>query len=236
VEPEDERPHQPGADPRWAEWWYFDFAVADVPAAAAGGQERLAGCVRLCLMPYQGVARYWASLVGSGRQPVVVHDDEVPLPRRGSMEVRAEGLWADHVIEAPFEQVGVGCEAFGLRLGSLADLECKPVVGERVPFGLDLEWATLPGVSPLAVGIGSDTPAGEPTVAGDGSQPRSPARAPQGYRIDCEVLGEVLVSDERIQIEAPGSRRHAWGAEPPQFVPWFEVPTIAHHPPVQKFV
>lgn len=197
MEPGDEQPHSPGVDPEWAEWWYFDFAAPAEPAAA--GDPALVGCVRLCLLPNQGVARYWASLVGEGRPLVVVHDDEVPLARRRSLEIRTEGLWADHVVEAPFEQVGVGCEAFGLRLDSPADLRRNPVVGERVPFGLDLEWATGP----------------EAAVAGD---PDSPPPG-SGYRIDCQVYGEVLVADERIELDAPGTRSHGWGTKPPPFVP-----------------
>lgn len=188
MEPEDEWPHQPGEDRTWAEWWCFDFAATE-----GAGDAPLAGAVRLCLLPHQGTARYWASLVGDGRQPVVVSDDEVPLPRGSAMEIRTEGLWADHAIEAPFEQVGVGCEAFGLRLGSLDDLERNPIVGDRIPFGLDLEWATRSGAW-----------VPEP---------------PQGYRIGCEVYGEVLVGDERIGIDVPGSRTHAWGSEPSSFLP-----------------
>lgn len=218
MEPEDEWPHLLDADQQWAEWWYFDFAAAE----GTGGDAPLAGCVRLCLMPQQNVARYWASLVGASRLPVVVHDDEVPLPRNGSMEIRTEGLWADHVIEGPFEQVGVGCEAFGLRLDSLADLERNPVVGERVPFGLDLEWGSLRHAS-LRESRSGSSPVGEPPVAGDGSQPQSMTRDLQGYQIACHVLGEVLVGDERLQIDAPGNRSHGWGTQLPPFVPRLDV-------------
>jgi hypothetical protein len=185
MDPREEHPHQPADDPWWGEWWRFDFDSGD-PA--------LGGVVRICLLPNQGRAWYWASLVGAGRRPVVVHDDEVPLPRLGTLELRSEGLWADHIIEVPFEQVTVACEAFGLRLDDPADMDHDPILGERIPFGLDLEWESEAG-SPLdAIAPGGEL-----------------ARTDTGYAVVCEVHGDVLVADERIAIETAGHRSHGWG-------------------------
>lgn len=223
MKPSDEHPHPPDPDdPGWAEWWHFHFA----PTGSGGP----AGWVRLCLLPHEGLAHYWASLGGEGQPLVVVHDDEVLLPRGRAMEIRAEGLWADHVVEAPFEQVGVGCEAFGLRLDSVDDLSAQPLMGERVPFGLDLEWAT--GMA-APEELGGRHLRGQPGETGTrlGTQGGAAGRDSHhgsalvvdinrtGYRIACHVYGEALVGDERLAIDAPGIRIHGWGGEPPALRP-----------------
>ena len=187
----DDRPHEPTADPWWGEWWRFDFA---------GDVDHLAGLVRVCLLPNQATAWYWASLDGVDRRPVVVHDDEVALRRHDSLEIRGEGLWADHIIEVPFEQMTVGCEAFALRLDDPAAIDDDPVVGERIPFGLDLEWETT-----KRAGTVGET-ARDTSEVWQGIDP-SPAR----YELACEVHGDVLVADERIEIETRGLRSHGWG-------------------------
>lgn len=185
MDPREERSHQPADDPWWGEWWRFDFDSGDAA---------LEGVVRVCVLPNQGRAWYWASLVGTGRRPVVVHDDDVPLPRPGTLELRSEGLWADHIIEVPFEQVTVSCEAFGLRLDDPADIDDDPVLGERIPFGLDLEWESESGRVRDGIPRGGDL-----------------AHTDIGYAVICEVHGDVLVADDRIAIETGGSRSHGWG-------------------------
>lgn len=69
---------------------------------------------------------------------VVVHDDDVPLPRGELLEVRADGLWAEVVHEAD-DHWSFGLEAFGLRFDTLEEARASDV-GERVPVGFDLEW------------------------------------------------------------------------------------------------
>jgi hypothetical protein len=182
MDPRAEHRHEPSDDPWWGEWWRFDFT---------SGEHALDGVVRVCLLPNQHTAWYWASLVGSGRRPVVVHDDEVPLPRPGTLELRAEGLWADHIIEVPFEQVTVACEAFALRLDDPADINDDPALGERIPFGLDLEWESHAG-TPVECHGDLDL-------------------TDTGYAVACEVHGDVLLADDRISIETAGHRSHGWG-------------------------
>jgi hypothetical protein len=46
--------------------------------------------------------------VGEGRPLVIVADHDVAPPRDGSLEVRAEGLWADHTVEVPFDHYHPG--------------------------------------------------------------------------------------------------------------------------------
>ncbi len=81
---------------------------------------------------------------------VVVHDDDVPLPREGSLEVRADGLWAEVVHEAG-DHWSFGLEAFGLRFDTVDEARTSDV-GERVPVGLDLEWDRGRVVGDLLVG------------------------------------------------------------------------------------
>jgi hypothetical protein len=174
--PADERAHPRGEDRLWGESWYFDFASADGETG---------GYVRLGLYPNLGRAWYWACYVGAGRPLVTVIDHDIALPAAGSLEVRGEGLWADHNVEVPYDHMTLGCEAFAVGLDDPADTY-RDLRGDRVPFGLDLEWDT------------------------DGPGPYEWPGTTR-YEIPCRVHGEVLVGDERIEIEALGQRDHSWG-------------------------
>ena len=89
---------------------------------------------------------------------VLVHDDDVPLPRGDPavrarsrlLEVRADGLWAEVVREAD-DHWSFGLEAFGLRFDTVEEARTSDV-GERVPVGLDLEWDRGRVVGELLVG------------------------------------------------------------------------------------
>ena len=103
---------------------------------AFASDDGVSGTVELSL----GAARatYHAELVLPDGV-VVVHDDDVPLPRSSaSLEVRADGLWAEVVHEGD-DHWSFGLEAFGLRFDSLEEARTSEV-GDRVPVGLDLEW------------------------------------------------------------------------------------------------
>jgi hypothetical protein len=130
--PADELAHPPGDERLWGESWYFDFT---------NREGTLGGYVRLGLYPNLGVAWYWACLVGEGRPLVTVIDHEVALPKAPSMEIRADGLWADHTVETPFEHMSLGCEAFAVAVDDPAEVY-GDLRGERVPFGFDLDWET----------------------------------------------------------------------------------------------
>ncbi|MGI8756394.1 MAG: DUF7065 domain-containing protein [Acidimicrobiales bacterium] len=175
ADPADERPHPPGTDPYWNESWYFDVVDAE---------RDLAAYVRLGLYPNQGVAWYWACVVGPDRPLVTVIDHEVPLPPKGSMEIRTEGLWADQTVETPLDHMTVGLEAFAVGVDDPAEVY-GDLRGERVPLGLDLEWET------------------------DGETYAYPGVT--RYEVPCRVHGEVLVGQERIEIEGWGQRDHSWG-------------------------
>jgi hypothetical protein len=85
-------------------------------------------------------ATYCAELYVDGSL-VLVHDDDVPLPKGALLEIRADGLWAELVCETPDEHWGFGLEAFGLRYDDPAEALVSDRA-ERVPVGLDLEWET----------------------------------------------------------------------------------------------
>lgn len=175
IDRSDERPHPAGDDPGWAEWWRFDFTAPD---------GALGGYVQVSLLPTTGVAWYWAALVGPRRPLVTVVDNEAPLPRSPrSLELRAEGLWADHICETPLEHWSVANEAFAVALDDPLEAYGR-MLGDRVPLGIDLEWETDGAVEP----------------AGDG-----------GYEIPCVVHGEILVGEEQIDFAGHGWRSHGWG-------------------------
>jgi hypothetical protein len=118
---------QPGPDQR-AVW--FDFACVDAS---------LGGSVRLMRDLGRGRAAYWACVVGDGRPLVTVRDDDVPLPRGTTLEVRTSGLWSAIHVETPGEHWSVGLEAFALALDDPYDAWADER-GDLVPLGFDLEW------------------------------------------------------------------------------------------------
>jgi hypothetical protein len=176
VEPADERHHEPGPEQLWGESWYFDFFAAD---------GSLGGWVRLGLYPNLGAAWYHAVVCGPGRQTVAVVDQEVPLPRLPSLEVRSHGLWADHIGTHPLERWQLSNEAFGVGVDDPAELY-RPdgARGDQVAMGLDLEWET------------------------DG-EPYHYAWTTR-YEVPCRVHGEVLLGQERFEIDGHGQRDHSW--------------------------
>jgi len=180
VDPVDEGTHPAGPEPLWGESYYLDFTAAD---GSLGGYVRIG---RYPNLGPAGVIWYWACLVGPDRPLVTVIDHTVSFPTRyASLEVRNDGLWADHNVETPLDHFSLGLEAFGVALDDPADTY-HGLRGERTPLGFDLEWET------------------------DGT----PFRWPQGldrYEIPCRVHGEILVGDERIEFDGPGQRDHSWG-------------------------
>lgn len=177
--PADESRHPPGDERLWGESWYYDFVTTDGATA---------GYVRVGLYPNLRTLWYWACLVrpDAPHPLVAVIDHEVPVPAPGgSVELRTEGLWADHIVETPLDHVTVGLEAFGVALDR-PETAYGDLRGERIALGFDLEWETdrrLTFAYPLTT----------------------------RYEISCTVHGEVLVGDERLEIDAIGQRDHSWG-------------------------
>ncbi len=187
----DEQKHTPPPDPTWCEHFAFDFVDDD---------GAVAGALQLTFFGGVQPAVFSACLVRPGRRLLALVDDELAAPRR--LEVRASGLWVDIECLVPFDHVTVGLEAFAMELEDPSEALGR-MWGERVPFGLDLEWDT----------VGSITSWSEPQSA--------------RYDIACRVHGDVLVGDERIEFDGFGSRRHLWGTPHPWAAPWRRALTSA---------
>jgi hypothetical protein len=117
-----------------AEAWEFQW----------GSDDGLGGCVRLALHRDERVAWFWAYLWRPELGPVLVRDHEVALPRGSLLEIRADALWSELVCETPGEHWSIGLEAFAVALDDPLDA-LHGEIGERVAFGLDLEWETTGG-------------------------------------------------------------------------------------------
>ncbi len=180
VDPADEARHRPDDTDLWNESYYLDWFTED---ASRGGY------IRVGFVPNIDGGRvwYWACLVGDGDDLVTVIDHDVALPRSAdSLEIRHDGLWADHDIPEPLERMSCSLESFAVRLDDPAETYygCR---GERVAFGLELDWETDRGAYLW------------PPVT-----PR--------YEIPCSVNGHVLLGDEQIDVDCWGQRDHSWGA------------------------
>ncbi|MGH9138389.1 MAG: hypothetical protein ACRD0G_15310 [Acidimicrobiales bacterium] len=176
VDPADEAHHEPGDDLLWNESWYFDFCAPD---------GSIGGWIRIGLYPNWGHGWYHALVCGPGRPTVAVVDQEVPLPKLPSLEIRSHGLWAEHVGTHPLERWQLANEAAAVAVDDPAELY-RPdgARGDQVPMGLDLEWETD----------------GEPYHYGFTTR----------YEIPCLVHGEILLGDERIELDGHGQRDHSW--------------------------
>lgn len=134
-----------------------------------------AGHLAILRFPQQAVAWYTTAVFRLDA-PVVALADAFSLKR--SLELRGDGLWADHNLEDPFVHWSVGLEAFALALDDPADER-----GERVPLGYDLDWEMdAAAIAPLD---------------DDG-----------GYEQPARVHGEVLLGTDAYELDALGWRSH----------------------------
>ncbi len=179
LDPLDERRHTPDDAELWNESYYLDWFSEDLS---------LGGYVRIGFYPNLDRVWYWACLVGPDRPLVTVIQNDVALPRSAtSLELRHDGLWADHVVETPVEHMSINLEAFGLQVDDPSEVYRAEPRGERVPFGFELDFDT------------------------DRAAYLWPAITPR-YEIPCRVHGEILVGSERIEFDGWGQRDHSWGA------------------------
>lgn len=177
-EPADELRHAADDNELWNESYYFDWFQAD---------GSLGGYIRIGFYPNLNTVWYWACLVGPDRKLVTVVCHDVPLPSSNqSLEIRADGLWADHVVAEPTERMTLSLESFAIAVDDPSDMYGDPV-GDHVPFGFELDWDT------------------------DRAAYLWPPVTPR-YEIPCRVTGTVSVGDETIEIDGWGQRDHSWGA------------------------
>lgn len=186
-----ERRHAPpsaGGDPAWRE--VFDVAFWTPRGTFGGHLTLLVGPGARCC--------FWTSLLEEGRPVVTIVEHDVAVPRSpGSLEVRAQGLWADQNCERPFVHWSYGLEAFALRLDRPEDA-LGDARGERIGLGYDLEWEGEPGGE-----VVEDAPPGA----------SGPDGAAGGYRQSGRFHGEVLVGADTYELEAVAVRRHWWGPQ-----------------------
>ena len=137
----DERRHLPPAGADSAHWReVFDVAFWTPRATFGGHLTLVVGPGPRCC--------FWTSVLEEGRAVVTIVEHDVTVPRSArSLEVRAQGLWADQNCEQPFEHWSYGLEAFALRLDRPEDA-LGDGRGERVGLGYDLEWESVPGSPP----------------------------------------------------------------------------------------
>jgi len=119
----------------WAESWYGDFAAPD---------GSLGGYAQLTLWPNLGKSWFWSALVGPDRQPVYLVETDAPLPRPSTLELRAPGLWTEFIEQIPDEHFTVDLEAFAVALNDPEEVFGLGW-GDRVPYGLELEWEAEAG-------------------------------------------------------------------------------------------
>jgi hypothetical protein len=177
-DPRDEHRHAADDTQLWNESYYFDWFAEDLSVG---------GYVRIGYYPNLDRVWYWACLVGPDRPLVTLIEHDILMPSSPtSLELRHDGMWADHVVEDPLEHMSINLESFALQLDDPAEVYGEPR-GERVPFGFELDFFT------------------------DRAAYLWPPVTPR-YEIPCRVHGELLVGSERIQFDGWGQRDHSWGA------------------------
>lgn len=144
------------------------------------------GLVRVDVRADRGATAFLAALVRPGRDPVVVIDHDLPLPG-AAIELRAPGIWTELLCEVALDHWTIGLEAFALAVDDAASVG-PDTVGDRTPLGLDLDLDTI----------------AEPVPDGEA-----------GFAMEIRVHGEVLLADERIELDGTGIRRRRWDGNVP---------------------
>lgn len=174
---DDEAVRTPDITPGWHEAHRLD-AVFPGPAMAMS--------LMISLHPGRGHAAFHGCMVRLGEAPIVVVEFDVPPPTHG-WEVRASGLWADHVCETPLEHWSYGLEAFGLAIDDPAEL-LGAALGDRTALGWELEF-----------------------------EARAEAQwtGRERYGQIGSVHGLMLEKHTTTEVDGYGIRSHWWGTEPP---------------------
>jgi hypothetical protein len=175
-----EAKQRPDLLPDWSEAHRLDlFDDADLMAVS----------FQVGIHPHRGHASFLASVLELGALPIVIAEHEVPLPGVG-WEIRASGLWADHICETALDHWSYGLEAFALAVDEPEELLGR-AFGDRVPLGWELEFE-----------------ASEPATAVGAS----------GYSQAGRAHGLLLSADGARSIDGVAVRSHWWAAGRPRAI------------------
>jgi len=136
----DDLPHPDAAE----EEWVFACWTPDVTTGLVTGYRRRAG----------RTAWYWAALAAVGQPLLHVTEWEVPA-RADPLLVKAHGLWAEHVCEAPMQQWTVANETYAVALDDPADALGRGF-GAPTAIAFDLEWYAAGPPAPIDDGFTQD--------------------------------------------------------------------------------
>jgi hypothetical protein len=127
----DEGRHLVGTGAAWREEWAFGFWSDD---------GRTGGYTGLTVVGDGRTTWYWAALVRADQPLLHVCELGGPALRSSrSLLLKAEGLWAEHECEAPFEQWTVANECFAVALDDPDEIYGRGY-GVSTPVAFDLEW------------------------------------------------------------------------------------------------
>jgi hypothetical protein len=172
VDPRHDRPHPDAAVEEWVfTCWEPDDSLGVI-------------CAHRTLGPS---AWYWSAVVRAGFPLLHVTEWSVPLRPSAPDVLKAHGLWAEHICDAPMEQWTITNECYATALEDPDDALGR-AYGLPTAVALDLEWyATAPPVA-------------------------QPAEAGPGYRQEGVVHGLVELPGQRVEVsEVPARRWHRWG-------------------------
>ena len=170
------------------EWWGETWDF-DVVDPHSG----LAAFTQLTVHPRRNTCWFWTAVIAPDRPYVLCRELDLTVPG-DPLEIRGSGLWAHLICETPLEHWTVAMEAFALELDPPHEAWAGER-GDRVGLAFDLEWESPRSVGDLA-------------VTNDITE----------YVVGCEVHGELQVGDDTFDVDATGSRSHAWGELGPS---WF---------------
>jgi hypothetical protein len=173
--PADDGPH-PGAV---VEEWVFTGWLAEGGAGVVAGHRLLAPTAT-----GRRTAWYWSALARPGEPLLHVTEWNVPV-RSDPFVIKAHGLWAEHVCDAPMEQWTIANETYAAALDDPADALDR-AYGTPSAMAIDLEWYAV----------------------------SSPTQWPDGYQQVGVVHGLIELPGGPLHLaEAPARRWHRWGTD-----------------------
>ena len=206
IEPRDDHPHPPGAEPAWSESTYFNFHD---PSSG------LAGFTRIGFRPNEGTAdaTLFLFLPGGGAIALLEKQDRRDIPE----EIRVGGVRHERREELARWVVRSDGKGLGVAHAGDVDVGKAPRIGAVVEVEADLEFiACMPpfGTSGRRVRSAAAAASAAAVAAGHFEQA-------------CRVRGEVWVGDATFVVDGLGLRDRSWGPRDwsaPWGWRWFSIP------------